>query len=201
MRMRKNRFGLGFPPSVRRSRPGLTRVRFFSPLTVVRGVHGFLQRRREFPGRVRGGVGRLPAEDGVREGQRRKRVKRQPFPRDRGHVREVHEIPRPTRRRQRVAHRAKPRVIFLAERALMRGVARDLSRGFREVKTNAHHVSRIAAVDVAERVDATKTVLGVRGVLLRVVFRFDFSPGDRRDYLGFRLRRTRSLGPIGPLDP
>ena len=60
----------------------------------------------------------------------------------------------------------------------MRGVARDLRRGFGEVKTNAHHVSRIAAVDVAERVDATKTVLGVRGVLLRVVSRFVFAVFD-----------------------
>jgi len=36
---------------------------------------------------------------------------------------------------------------------------------------------------------------------LRVADRNDRSPGLRYDLLGFRLRRTRSLGPIGPLDP
>ena len=40
-----------------------------------------------------------------------------------------------------------------------------------------------------------------RADYLRVAFRDADSPGDRYINLGFRLRRTRSLGPIGPLDP
>jgi len=61
--------------------------------TIVRRVHRVQKRRRELPHAVRRPRLHFPAHDRVRERQRRKRVQREPLARDRGHVREVRQIP------------------------------------------------------------------------------------------------------------